>query len=89
MQQGEATGKFQDEDYCFTLTTPDRHFLFKADTENERMMWLNCISDVVGQPMTDEDKTEMKKTSEGVKILKSKRSIFQSFRKSSFLDDDI
>ncbi|XP_015762505.1 PREDICTED: arf-GAP with dual PH domain-containing protein 1-like [Acropora digitifera] len=57
VQQGEVTGKFQDEDYCFTLTTPDRHFLFKADTENERMMWLNCISDVVAQPMTDEDKT--------------------------------
>ena len=57
MQQGEVTGKFQDEDYCFTLTTPHRNFLFKADTENERMMWLNCISDVVAQPMTDEDKT--------------------------------
>ncbi|XP_067043531.1 arf-GAP with dual PH domain-containing protein 1-like isoform X1 [Acropora muricata] len=88
VQQGEVTGKFQDEDYCFTLTTPDRHFLFKADTENERMMWLNCISDVVAQPMTDEDKTEMKKASDGLKKVKSK-SIFRSFRKSSFLDDDI
>jgi len=89
VQQGEVTGRFQDEDYCFTLTTPDRHFLFKADTENERMMWLNCISDVVAQPMTDEDKTEMKKASDGLKKLKSKNSIFRSFRKSSFLDDDI
>lgn len=57
IQEGDKSGKHQDEEYCFTLTVPGREYLFKANTENERNMWMDCISKVVAQPMTDEDKT--------------------------------
>lgn len=56
LQEGVKSGKHQDEDYCFTLTTPKRDFVMMANTENERRMWMDCLSKVISQPMTDEDK---------------------------------
>lgn len=56
LQEGIKSGKHQDEDYCFILVTPGRDFVLKAITENERRMWMDCLSKVIAQPMTDEDK---------------------------------
>ena len=60
VEEGDASVKAQDEDYCFTLTVPGRKYPLKAKTENERRMWLDCILEVIAQPMTDEDKTGTK-----------------------------
>ena len=56
LQEGAKSRKHEDEDYCFTLSVPGREFLLKGNTENERKMWMDCISNVIAQPMTDEDK---------------------------------
>ncbi|KAL9956762.1 hypothetical protein ACROYT_G038294 [Oculina patagonica] len=89
LQEGVKSGKHQDEDYCFTLTTPGRDFVLKANTENERRMWMECLAKVIAQPMTDEDKQEMKVTREGVKKMKNQKS-FRGFigRKASFSRDE-
>ena len=56
LQEGIKSKKHQDLDYCFTLSTPGRDYCLKANTENERKMWMDCLSKVIAQPMTDEDK---------------------------------
>lgn len=56
IQEGDKSRKRQEEDYCFTLSVPGREFLLKGNTENERKMWMDCISKVIAQPMKDEDK---------------------------------
>ena len=52
----EGCTRHQELDYCFTLTTPGRDYVVMATTENERKMWMDCLSKVIAQPMTDEDK---------------------------------
>jgi len=86
VQEGDKSHKHE-EDYCFTISVPRREFLVKANTENERKMWIDCLLKVIAQPMTDEDEQEMKATSEGMKKLKS-RGLTRTFRKSSFCDED-
>lgn len=85
LQEGVKSGKHQDEDYCFTLTTPKREFVMMANTENERRMWMDCLSKVISQPMTDEDKEEMKITHKAVKD--SKRSFSSGLRRLSMSRD--
>ena len=56
IQEGVPCYQYKDEDYCFTLITPERNYILKANTENERRMWMACLSDIISKPMTDEDK---------------------------------
>ena len=56
IQEGIKSGRHQGLDYCFTLITPRRDFVLMANTENEMKMWIDCLSKVIAQPMTDEDK---------------------------------
>lgn len=89
VEEGDASVKAQDEDYCFTLTVPGRKYPLKAKTENERRMWLDCILEVIAQPMTDEDKTEMKETEK--RNLRRRSSTFpfmKSIRASLLRDED-
>ncbi|RMX53010.1 hypothetical protein pdam_00018255 [Pocillopora damicornis] len=79
--RGVKSGRHQDEDYCFTLTTPKRDFVMMANTENERRMWMDCLSKVISQPMTDEDKEEMKITLKAMRD--SKKRNFVGLRRLS------
>nr|XP_058970785.1 arf-GAP with dual PH domain-containing protein 2-like isoform X1 [Pocillopora verrucosa]XP_058970799.1 arf-GAP with dual PH domain-containing protein 2-like isoform X1 [Pocillopora verrucosa] len=89
LQEGVKSGKHQDEDYCFTLTTPKRDFVMMANTENERRMWMDCLSKVISQPMTDEDKEEMKTTLKAMKDSKKKSfSRLRSLSMSKNQDED-
>ena len=86
LQEGVKSGKHQDDDYCFTLITPwKRDFVLKANTENERRMWMDSLSKVIARPMTDEDKEGseycsplfvLKRTCDGlmIRVLDSKLS---------------
>lgn len=87
IQEGIKSGKHQGLDYCFTLITPGRDFVLMANTENEMKMWIDCLSKVIAQPMTDEDKQDMNETKTGMKKLKNK-SFLSSLRRSSFKDED-
>ncbi|KAJ7376415.1 ArfGAP with dual PH [Desmophyllum pertusum] len=88
LQEGVKSGKHQDDDYCFTLITPwKRDFVLKANTENERRMWMDSLSKVIARPMTDEDKEEMKLTREATKKIKKKTSL-RYFRRVSFTSRD-
>lgn len=88
LQEGIKSGKHQDEDYCFILVTPGRDFVLKANTENERRMWMDCLSKVIAQPMTDEDKQEMKATRQAMKKVKNQSSFKSFIRKASFSKDE-
>ncbi|KAM7447571.1 ArfGAP with dual PH [Porites harrisoni] len=79
----EGCTRHQELDYCFTLTTPGRDYVVMATTENERKMWMDCLSKVIAQPMTDEDKQAMNETRAAMEKEK-KKSFISNFRKSSF-----
>ncbi|XP_068762721.1 arf-GAP with dual PH domain-containing protein 1-like isoform X3 [Montipora capricornis] len=90
VEEGDLSVTSQDEDYCFTLTVPSRKYPLKAKTENERRMWLDCILEVIAQPMTDEDKTEMKDTEKSKKQRSDSfaGSLVKSIRASFLKDED-
>ncbi|XP_068674012.1 arf-GAP with dual PH domain-containing protein 1-like isoform X3 [Montipora foliosa] len=90
VEEGDLSVTSQDEDYCFTLTVPSRKYPLKAKTENERRMWLDCILEVIAQPMTDEDKTEMKDTEKSNKQRSNSfgGSLVKSIRASFLKDED-
>ncbi|XP_068762725.1 arf-GAP with dual PH domain-containing protein 1-like isoform X2 [Montipora capricornis] len=87
VEEGDLSVTSQDEDYCFTITVPSRIYALKAKTENERRMWLDCILEVIAQPMTDEDKTEMKKTDNRKRPKRNPFPFMKSIR-ASFLRDE-
>ena len=45
--------------YCFTLRTPDRHFHFAAETEDDCNSWMDVIHGVLQLPMSPQDKSSM------------------------------
>lgn len=41
--------------YCFTLHTPDRDFLMRAETQDDLEKWLSALEKVVELPLTPQD----------------------------------
>lgn len=45
----------RDQGFSFTLETPDRSYLFSAQSEDDRMQWMNVLQKVIDKPVTPQD----------------------------------
>ena len=52
---GISSGNARDPGFGFTLKTPDRHYHFSADSQQDRHEWMLVIEYVLNQPMSPQD----------------------------------
>ena len=45
----------KDQDYSFTLKTPDRQFHFAAESEEDRKDWMEILKETILGPMSIQD----------------------------------
>lgn len=62
MRTGVPPGA-KDQGFSFTLETPERTFLLSAQTEDDRIQWINIIQRVLDKPMTPQDASGKNKSS--------------------------
>ena len=49
----------KDPGCTFTLKTPDRHFHFAAESEEEKNSWIEILRDVIQKPLSPQDTSRM------------------------------
>ncbi len=58
VREGVPPG-MKDPGNTFTLKTPDRHFHFSAETEDERNEWVEVLKQVLQMPLSPQDSSSM------------------------------
>jgi hypothetical protein len=48
-------GSGSHNNYCFTLHTPDRNFILRAETQEEMDKWNSSLNHVIDLPLTPQD----------------------------------
>ena len=49
----------KEQGHCFTLRTPDRHFHFSAEADEDRQKWMEILKEVITQPLSPQDSSSM------------------------------
>jgi hypothetical protein len=48
--------------FCFTLKTPERHFHLSAESQEEKISWMQALESVISQPLSPQDSSSMFRT---------------------------
>ena len=48
-----------DQDYSFTLHTPERDYVMSADTKEQRKTWMETLKAVINTPLNPKEKAEL------------------------------
>ena len=58
VREGVPPG-MKDPGYSFTLKTPDRHFHFSAEAEDDQKEWVAILKQVLQMPLSPQDSSSM------------------------------
>ena len=50
-----------DQDYSFTLHTPDRDYVMSADTKEDRKRWMEALRAVINTPLNPKESIKVKR----------------------------
>ena len=49
-----------DQDYAFTLHTPDRDYIMSADTKEDRKKWMEALNTAIEKPLYPQESKKAK-----------------------------
>lgn len=59
VREGVPPGR-HDQDYAFTLHTPDRDYIMSADTKEDRKRWMEALNRAIEKPLYPQETKKAK-----------------------------